>query len=54
MSPLLFFAIIAGGMGWSVHKKKWGLAAFFIAMLAWIITMQLAIALAMHAQPFSS
>jgi len=54
MNPLLFFAIIAGAMGWSVHKKKWGLAAFFIAVLAWTIAIQIAYALSMHAQSFSS
>jgi len=54
MSPLLFFALIAGGMGLSVHKKKWGLAAFFIAMLVWLIAMQFVSAMMWSAHSFSS
>jgi hypothetical protein len=26
----------------AIHRRKWGLAAFFAAMLAWMITVQVA------------
>jgi len=54
MSPLLFYALIAGGFGWSIHKKKWGLVAFTGALLVWILTMQIVIAMMSHSQLFSS
>lgn len=48
MIPLLMYAAFAGGMGWSISKKKWGAAAFFGAMLVWMIVVQIAVALASH------
>jgi hypothetical protein len=45
MTPLLMYAAFAGGMGWGIQKKKWGVAAFFGAMLVWMIVVQLAVAL---------
>ena len=45
MTPLLMYAAFAGGMGWGIHKKKWGVAAFFGAMLVWMIIVQLSVAL---------
>jgi hypothetical protein len=48
MSPLLFYAIIAGLMGFSIHKKWWGGAAFCLAMLIWVVVIQLIQAYLMH------
>jgi hypothetical protein len=45
MTPLLMYAAFAGGLGWGIHKQKWGVAAFFGAMLVWMIIVQLAAAL---------
>ncbi len=41
MLPLLMYAAFAGGMGWSIHKKNWGAAAFFSAMLVWMLIIQI-------------
>ena len=48
MSPLLFYAIMAGLMGYSIHKKWWGLAAFAVAMIAWILALQFIAAYMLH------
>jgi hypothetical protein len=40
MTPLLFYAIIAGLGGYSIKKKWWGGAAFCGAMLVWLLLMQ--------------
>ena len=41
MVPLLLYALIAGGMGWSISKKKWGIAAFCGSLLAWMLVIQI-------------
>jgi len=46
------FALFAGGFGWSVHKKRWGVAAFFAAMLVWMIANQIAISISMRPVAF--
>jgi hypothetical protein len=45
MNPFLLWVVFSAGLGWSVHKKKWGIAAFFGAMLAWVAIIQIATAL---------
>jgi phosphotransferase system glucose/maltose/N-acetylglucosamine-specific IIC component len=50
--PLILYALFAGGFGWSVHKKKWGVAAFFGAMLLWMWVNQIAIAISMRPVAF--
>jgi hypothetical protein len=53
MTPLILYALFAGGMGWSIHKKKWGFTAFFGAMMLWMIIVQIAIAMmSSHATTF--
>jgi hypothetical protein len=52
MTPLLLYALFAGGMGWSIHKKKWGATAFFAAMLIWMCINQIAIAISMRPVAF--
>lgn len=48
MVPLFLYAAFAGGMGWAINKKKWGLTAFFAAMLLWMCINQIAIAISMR------
>lgn len=48
MTPILLYALIAGGMGYAIHRKKWGIAAFCGAMLVWLLLMQCVIAYSMH------
>jgi p-aminobenzoyl-glutamate transporter AbgT len=45
LSPLLLFVPLAAGMGFAVHKKQWGIATFVAALLAYVLTMQLATAI---------
>jgi hypothetical protein len=45
MNPFLLWVAFSAGLGWSVHKKKWGIAAFFGAMLAWVAVIQIATAI---------
>jgi hypothetical protein len=45
MTPLLLFSLFAGAMGFSIHKKWWGATAFFIAMLVWMLVIQVTIAI---------
>jgi hypothetical protein len=52
MSPLILYALFAGGLGWAVHKKKWGATAFFVAMLIWMMINQIAIAISMRPVAF--
>jgi phosphotransferase system glucose/maltose/N-acetylglucosamine-specific IIC component len=52
MSPLILYALFAGGFGWSIHKKKWGLTAFLAAMLIWMMINQIAIAISMRPVAF--
>lgn len=44
----IIYALFAGLLGFSVHKKWWGSAAFAVAVLVWMLTMQLIIAYSMH------
>jgi hypothetical protein len=48
MTPILLYTLIAAGLGWSIHKKMWGIAVFCGAMLVWMLVMQLIIAISMH------
>lgn len=49
MTPLLMYALFAGGFGWSISKKKWGFTAFFGAMLVWMLLVELCMTLlSMH------
>jgi hypothetical protein len=52
MTPILLYALIAAGLGWSIHKKKWGIAVFCGAILVWMLAMQLIIALSMRPVSF--
>ena len=52
MSPLILYGVFAGGFGWMIHKKKWGAAAFFGAMLIWMMINQIAIAISMRPVAF--
>ena len=46
--PLIIYTITAGLFGWSIQKKRWGLSAFFAAMLVWLLLMQCIIAYSLH------
>jgi hypothetical protein len=48
MTALMFYAIFAGLLGWSTHKKWWGVAAFALAMVAWMIVIQVCTAISLH------
>jgi len=52
MSPLILFAVFSGGLGWSVHKKKWGLVVFLATMILWLMINQIAIAISMRPVAF--
>jgi hypothetical protein len=45
MNPFLMWVAFSAGLGISVHKKKWGIAAFFAAMLGWVAVIEIATAL---------
>ena len=48
MSPLLFYALMSGLFGYSIHKKWWGIVAFSGCMIAWLLLMQCIYAYMMH------
>jgi hypothetical protein len=48
MTPLIIYAFFAGIMGFCIHKKWYGGAAFAGAMLIWMMLMQLIIAYSLH------
>lgn len=52
MTPILLYALIAAGLGWSVHKKWWGVAVVCGSLLVWMLVMQLIIALSMRPVSF--
>jgi hypothetical protein len=54
MMPLLMYAAFAGGMGWAITKKKWGLTAFFGGMMLWMMLIQLCMAIMLSHGSFSN
>ena len=46
--PVLLYLLVAAGLGLSIHKKKWGIAAFCGAFMLWLLLMQCIIAYSMH------
>jgi hypothetical protein len=48
LSPLILYALFAMLLGLSVHKRWWGGAVFALAMLIWMIVIQLCYAITLH------
>jgi hypothetical protein len=49
--PLLIYALIAALLGWSIHKRHWGVSAFALSLLIWLLLMQCIIAYSLHSAP---
>lgn len=48
MSPFLLFTAFAALLGFSVHKRWWGSVAFAIALLVWLMLIQVLSAYMLH------
>jgi hypothetical protein len=48
MTPFILYALFAGLFGLSIHKRWYGIAAFAVCLIVWMLLMQCIIAYAMH------
>jgi hypothetical protein len=52
MNPLELFLLVAGAAAYSLHKKRWGWLFFLCAFMAWIVLMQVLLAVQSHGSLF--
>lgn len=48
MSPFLLYTLFAALLGWSVYKRYWGITAFAVCLIVWMLLMQAITAYMLH------